>query len=166
MTSKSDVIVLIGPMGVGKTTVGRKLAKALKVPFIDSDSMVVQQHGPIPAIFKDLGEPIFREFEEAAVKTSIAAPGVVATGGGAVMSPKTQAALKQTTVVYLSTNGKHIGSRLRGGTRPLVKNGVADWKRIYEERKPIYEATADYIIDTSDQSLSATVAEIRKRLNI
>lgn len=160
----SEVLVLVGPMGVGKTTVGKKLAKALGLPFVDTDSIVVEQHGAIADIFAAQGEQVFRGFEEDAVAQAISGPAVVATGGGAVLSELTRARLANTTVIYLSTDGKHIASRLRAGNRPLVKNGVEDWRRIYKERKPIYTQVADITVDTSGQSLSTTISEIRKEL--
>ena len=100
-------------MGVGKTTIGRKLAKALKLPFIDTDNLIVDEHGPIPAIFEDLGEPAFRKFEEEALEKAILEKAVVATGGGAVISELTRKRLEAVTVIYLSTDGKHIASRLK-----------------------------------------------------
>ena len=162
--SDERVLVLVGPMGVGKTTVGKKLARALKLPFVDTDALVVKQHGEIAQIFANQGEVVFRGFEEDAVATALSTPSVIATGGGAVLSAKTQSLLKAATVIYLSTDGRHIASRLRGGKRPLVKNGFEDWKRIYEERKPVYEKVADITVNTSGQSLGATLAEIKKRL--
>jgi len=164
--SKSELLVLVGPMGVGKTTVGRKLAKALKVPFIDTDALIVDQHGEIAAYFEAHGEPAFREVEHEALAKALAAPAVVATGGGAVLLEKNQQLLKGATVIYLSTDGKHIGSRLKNGNRPLIKSGVDDWKRIYNERKPIYEKVADLEIDTAGQSLNTTISEIREKLGI
>ena len=157
-------MVLIGPMGVGKTTIGRKLAKVLKVEFTDSDNLITDEHGPIPAIFEERGEPEFRRLEEKAMAKAIAQPGVVATGGGAVLSELTRKRLKNVTVIYLSTDGKHIGSRLKNGNRPLLENGVEDWRRIYSERKPVYESTADFEINTSGQPISASIKEILKKL--
>jgi shikimate kinase len=160
----AKAIVLIGPMGVGKTTVGKKLARALKVSFSDTDALVVREHGEIAQIFADSGELTFRGYEEEAVKQALDTQGVVATGGGAILSELTQERLKSAFVVYLSTDGRHISSRLKGGKRPLVKNGFEDWKRIYEERKPVYERVANFTVDTSGQSLGATVSQIRNRL--
>ncbi len=164
MPQKHEVIVLVGPMGVGKTTLGKKLARALGVPFADTDAMVVADHGEIAAIFANKGEAAFRKLEEAAVAAALAAPAVVATGGGAVLSPVNQAALKAATVFYLSTDGRHMPSRLANGNRPLLQNGIEDWRRIYNERKPIYEACSDYEINTSTQSMASALEEIKRRL--
>ena len=166
MPEKSSVVVLVGPMGVGKTTVGKKLAKALNVPFIDTDAVIVAEHGEISQIFETQGEPVFRALEESAVAASILEPAVVATGGGVVLSVLTRERLKAATVVYLSTDGRHIKSRLTGGKRPLLKNGFDDWTRIYDERKPIYESVADITINTSGQSLAATLAAIKEQLGV
>lgn len=160
----NDVIVLIGPMGVGKTTIGRKLAKVLKLPFTDTDSLITEEHGPIPAIFEERGEAEFRRLEENAMHKAIREAGVVATGGGAVISPLTRKRLKDVTVVYLSTDGKHIGSRLRNGNRPLIQNGLEDWRRIYEERKPLYRETSNFEVNTSGQPINSSIQEIIKKL--
>jgi shikimate kinase len=151
-------------MGVGKTTIGRKLAKALKLPFIDTDNLISDEHGPIPAIFEERGEPTFRTLEEEALEKAIRESAVVATGGGAVISALTRKRLKDVTVVYLSTDGKHIASRLKNGNRPLIQNGVEDWRRIYAERKPLYLETADFEINTSGQPISASIQDIIEKL--
>ena len=151
-------------MGVGKTTIGRKLAKALKLPFIDTDNLITDEHGPIPAIFEERGEPEFRRLEENALENAIREPAVVATGGGAVLSALTRKRLKSVTVFYLSTDGKHIASRLKNGNRPLIQNGVEDWRRIYAERKPLYLEAADFEVNTSGQPLNASIQEIITKL--
>lgn len=166
MPDKSEVIVLIGPMGVGKSTVGKKLAKSLKVPFSDTDNLIAERHGKIAEIFANLGEDKFRSLEHQALADSLKQPGVVATGGGAILLQESRDLLKSATVVYLATDGKHMASRLRNGSRPLLQNGMDDWKRIYDSRRSIYEATADVTIDTSGHPLSQTISEIRERLSI
>ena len=162
---KTGAIVLVGPMGVGKTTIGKKLAKKLGISFIDTDVLITKRHGEIPQIFAEVGESKFREFEEACVLEAIASPAVVATGGGAVLSEHTRAALTETKVVYLSTDGKHMASRLAGGNRPLLKDGLADWRRIYESRRELYEQVADLTIDTSGTPLKVLVDDIANRLD-
>lgn len=151
-------------MGVGKTTIGRKLAKALKVPFVDTDILITDEHGPIPAIFEERGEPEFRRLEEKAMAKAIEQTGVVATGGGAVLSALTRKRLKSVTVIYLSTDGKHISSRLKNGNRPLIQNGLDDWRRIYDERKPLYQEAANFEVNTSGQPINASIQEILEKL--
>jgi len=151
-------------MGVGKTTIGKKLAKRLELPFVDTDAVITKNHGAITEIFKIRGEAQFRELERECVIASIEQPSVVATGGGAVLSEQTRTALTQTTVVYLTTDGKHMASRLNGGNRPLLKDGISDWRRIFESRRPLYEQVADITIDTSRVPLKTIVEEIVSEL--
>jgi shikimate kinase len=156
----SAAVVLVGPMGVGKTTIGKKLAKQLGKPFLDTDKEIVKQHGAISKIFEKSGEQHFRTLESEFLLAALASDSVVATGGGVVTQERNRDALRGTFVIYLSTNGRHIASRLLAGRRPLLKNGISDWKRIYEERKPLYEKVATVEIDTSSKPLNSVVAEI------
>jgi shikimate kinase len=157
-------VVLIGPMGVGKTTIGKKLARKLEIPFVDTDQLVTKLHGPISKIFEVSGESVFRGYEEQAVTESLKTAQVIATGGGAVLSGVNQRSLESAIVIYLSTNGVHMQSRLSNGKRPLLENGISDWKRIYEERKPLYERLCDFEVDCSGASLSTTIATICMKL--
>jgi len=157
-------VVLIGPMGVGKTTIGKKLAKRLEVPFVDTDVLITNAHGEIPEIFENQGEAIFRTYEEQALKDALKANQVIATGGGAVLSGENQRALETATVIYLSTNGLHMRARLSNGNRPLLKNGMTDWKEIYESRKPLYERLATFEIDTSAAGLGKIIDTICEKL--
>jgi shikimate kinase len=147
-------------MGVGKTTVGKKLAKALSVGFIDTDKEIVRSHGQIPRIFSEHGEKYFRDLESETLKHSLIGAGVIATGGGIVLSPENQEILSRNFVVYLSTNGTHMRSRLLARPRPLLRNGMDDWRRIYEERRAQYEKLSTVEIDTSGKSLGSVVEEI------
>jgi shikimate kinase len=151
-------------MGVGKTTIGRKLAKRLNVAFVDTDVLITDAHGEIPKIFEDSGEPKFREYEEEALREAMKTNQIIATGGGAVLSGTNQRALEEATVVYLATNGLHMNSRLSNGNRPLLKNGMADWKEIYEARRPLYERLATFEIDTSAAGLGKTIDSICEKL--
>lgn len=158
-------IVLIGPMGVGKTTIGKKLAKRLSLEFVDTDVLVTKEHGEITTIFEAEGEAKFRGYEEDALRESLSAIRVVATGGGAVLSGNNQRLLEQAIVIYLSTTGLHMRSRLENGNRPLLKNGIEDWKTIYEARKHLYERLATFEIDTSAAGLGKTIDEICAKLD-
>lgn len=161
---KPAVIVLVGPMGVGKTTVGKRLASTLNLEFRDTDRIFVERFGSIEEFFELRGEESFRRLEEQIVSEAITRPGVVATGGGAVLSQDTRDALKHTHVIYLKTDGTHMANRLSQGKRPLIRNGLADWKRIYDERRPIYEAIANQTVDCSGQAIRETVNEIVEAL--
>lgn len=158
-------LVLVGPMGVGKTTIGKKLAKQLGRPFLDTDKEIVKEFGAIAKIFERFGEEHFRELETRFLLSALASDAVVATGGGVVTQEQNRNALRDCFVVYLSTNGRHMASRLLAGRRPLLKNGIADWKRIYEERKPWYEKVATVEIETSSKSLNSVVTEIVELVN-
>jgi shikimate kinase len=157
-------VVLIGPMGVGKTTIGKKLAKRLSLEFVDTDALITQEHGEIPSIFETQGESVFRGFEEEALREAMSKVRVIATGGGAVLSGNNQRLLENAIVIYLSTTGLHMKSRLENGNRPLLKNGIADWREIYEARKPLYERLATFEIDTSAAGLGKTLDDICEKL--
>jgi shikimate kinase len=157
-------IVLIGPMGVGKTTIGKKLGRRLDLPFVDTDVIVTNAHGEIPEIFEKEGEAAFRNYEEQALREALEVVQVVATGGGAVLNGTNQRMLENATVIYLSTSGLHMKSRLANGNRPLLKNGISDWKEIYESRKPLYERLATFEIDTSAAGLGKTMDAICEKL--
>lgn len=152
-------IVLIGPMGAGKTSIGKRVAKRLGLPFADSDAVIGREHGPIDAIFAAHGEAHFRELERDAVATALGGGGVVALGGGAVLHPHTRAALGAHRVVLLTVAPQNVAARIRGGARPLLQEGdaVARWHEIYAERKPLYEQLADVTFDTSAGHLTDVV---------
>lgn len=155
-------IVLIGPMGVGKTTIGKKLAKRLGLPFHDTDAEIVRAHGPISKLFDSRGEDAFRKLETESLIQCMDLGGVIATGGGVVTRNENHAILKSGKVIYLSTDGRHMAARLLTGKRPLIKNGVSDWRKIYEERKPTYSKLADYEVFTSGKPLTRIVSEIEE----
>jgi shikimate kinase len=147
-------------MGVGKTTIGKKLAKQLGKSFLDTDKEIVKKHGAIAKIFEKSGEQHFRALESEFLVVALASDSVVATGGGVVTQERNRDALRGAFVIYLSTNGRHMASRLLAGKRPLLRNGIADWKRIYQERKPLYEQVATVEIETSSKTLNSVVSEI------
>ena len=166
MVNKDQVIVLVGPMGVGKTTVGKKLANAIGLDFRDTDALFTQEHGSIAEFFAQHGEERFRELEALIVADALSEPGVIATGGGAVLTEANREAMSRATVVYLATDGTHMAKRISQGSRPLLKNGLTDWNQIYSARKPLYEQVADVKIDSSGHPIKQTVTEIREALGI
>jgi len=153
-------LVLVGPMGVGKTTVGKKLAKELDTSFADTDKIIASEHGSIPSLFDRLGEPGFREIESTVLAKCLQGSGVVATGGGVVTKESNRKLLEAHNVIYLATDGKHIPSRISTRNRPLLSDGENSWTSIYEARKPLYREVATHEIDTSGKSLATIVTEI------
>jgi shikimate kinase len=158
----TSAIVLIGPMGAGKTSIGRRVARALECTFADTDKIVVRDHGPIPDLFARDGEAHFRELERAAVLEALAQGGVVALGGGAILDAATRADLAAHRVVFLTVSAHIVSARIQGGDRPLLADDdpVARWQRIFAERRGLYEEVADLTLDTSVGPLSAVVAQI------
>lgn len=162
MTSPSSAIVLVGPMGAGKTSIGRRVAKALGVGFFDTDIAVAREHGPIPEIFSTHGEVHFRALERAAVRAGLAAGGVVALGGGAILDPDTRADLSTHRVALLAVDTRVAASRLRDTTRPLLQgeDPMTQWTRIRDARAPLYAEVADATFDTSHGPLQDVVDAI------
>lgn len=146
-----SAVVLIGPMGAGKTSIGRKTAKQLRVPFFDTDIAIAREHGPIPEIFAQQGEPRFRELERAAVRHALATTGIVAVGGGAVLHPETRTDLARHPVVLLTVDPQTVAGRIRGTSRPLLQGAdeLEAWQRVADERGRLYAELADITIDTS-----------------
>lgn len=164
MTSRSSAVVMIGPMGAGKTSVGKRVARALEVPFFDTDAAIVRQHGPIEQLFADRGEAEFRTLERSAVTEGLATGGVVSLGGGAVLHPDTQADLAHHRVVLLTVAPRVVAIRVRGSSRPLLQGDpddvMARWSAIFEQRRPTYERLADISFDTSNGPLQNVVDRI------
>ncbi|PPG41548.1 shikimate kinase [Rathayibacter sp. AY2B5] len=153
-------LVLIGPMGAGKTTIGKRVAKALSAGFVDSDAEFVRTHGPIARYFDAHGEPAFRREERRVVERAVRRDVVLSLGGGAVLDPATRADLADVPVVLLTTTAEAVRDRLGSGSRPLVRGGVGDWVRIFDERRPVYESLADTVVDTSRRPITLIAAEI------
>lgn len=151
---KLENIYLIGLMGVGKTTIGKQLAKALQRPFYDSDKVIEDSMGvDIPTIFSYEGEEGFRQREQAIIQELTAIPGIVmATGGGSIIKPENRAALKSTGfVVYLQCSIDKILYRTRHDTqRPLLRtdNPRLRLQTLLAQREPLYLECADFKIDS------------------
>jgi shikimate kinase len=158
-------IYLVGPMGTGKTAVGKQLGRLLGVPFIDSDAEIERAAGvDIPFIFEREGEAGFRQRErEAIAALTQQEPVVLATGGGAILAPENRKLLRETgTVVFLQTSLAQQLHRVgRGRGRPMLK-GVDLPKRLEELRtlrEPLYTETADITLSTDNRRV-ARVAEL------
>ena len=171
MATQHTNVYLIGPMGSGKTAVGKRLAVLLGKQFVDSDAEIERRCGvDIPYIFEKEGEARFRERERDVIAALTALDGVVvATGGGAVLDAKNRDRLSGTgTVVYLEAT---VDAQLRrtqpSRNRPLLKGGDprAILERLMSIRRPLYESIADVRIDTTGRQVGAVAQDVRAALN-
>jgi len=169
--NKRRNIVLVGPMGAGKSSVGKRLAQVLGLPFVDSDHEIeVRLKVSISTIFDVEGEEGFRQ-RESAVIADLVEHGqrkVLATGGGAVIREENRVALKAYgTVIYLSSPVKQLVERTRHDTaRPLLQNvdTEAVLTRLMKERETFYKQAADIVLHTDRKSISRVVQEILNAL--
>ena len=163
------LVVLVGPMGAGKTTVAELLAKAYGVAARDTDADIEAAAGrSISDIFVDAGEAHFRELERAAVADALADhDGVLALGGGAVLDPATREQLATHRVVFLRVGLSEAVKRVGLGVgRPLLLGNVRSRiKALLDERTPIYESVADIVVDTDQRPAADVADEIRKALD-
>jgi len=162
--------VLVGLMGAGKTHVGRRLADALGLPFVDADQAIEEAAGcAIPEIFARHGEAAFREGERKVIRRLLNEPGqrVLATGGGAFMDPATREEIRRTAVsIWLRASLDVLVKRTsRRSDRPLLTGG--DPREILttlmEKRHPVY-AEADLVVESDDSPGDATVARVIEAL--
>lgn len=159
-------LVLIGPMGAGKTTIGSEIAKKLNLNFADTDSLIESDQGKsVAEIFVEDGEPHFRLVEESVVIDALLAEeGVLSLGGGSVMNPEVAKALKSSSAkkVFLDISLAAVSPRVGfDNARPLLMvNPRQKWSELMNLRRPIYESLADLTIDVSEKSVNEISAEI------
>jgi shikimate kinase len=147
-------------MGSGKTKLGKRIALLLGKPFVDTDRMIVAEHGTISDVFAKFGEEHFRALERLAVEDALAQDAVVALGGGAILNEETQADLADRRVALIMVSAAAVAPRITGTKRPLLTGGIESWTRILESRREIYERLATRVWDTSARPLTAIAAEI------
>lgn len=163
-------IFLIGPMGAGKSTIGRQLAEEINYSFIDSDKIISERTGvDIPTIFEFEGEKGFRKREEEILaELVINKHTVLATGGGAILNTTVRKLLKQHGfVIYLKTTVAEQLKRIGDDkNRPLMQtdNPKQQLESLMLQRAPLYEATADLIFDTNRYKIKTINQEIIKKL--
>ncbi|WP_342631843.1 shikimate kinase AroK [Marinobacter alkaliphilus] len=169
--SLPERVVLVGPMGAGKSTIGRMLAKELGYRFLDSDRIIEERCGAnIPWIFDVEGEDGFRQRETAMLdELSETQSTVLATGGGAVMRPENHALLrKNAVVIYLKTSIEQQVERTRKDrNRPLLQNDDPEGvlRRLFAVRDPLYTKLADIVMFTDRKSPRLVVRQLVNRIN-
>ena len=163
-------VILVGLMGVGKSSIGKRLARRLGMPFVDADAEIVKAAGcSIADIFERFGEAAFREGERRVIDRLLRSGAqVMATGGGAYLDAETRAQIRQSGVsVWLRADLDILVRRLtrRSHERPLLKNGDIreTLSRLIDERYPVY-AEADIVVDTADEALDVTVERVIEAL--
>lgn len=159
-------LVLIGPMGAGKSTIGKEIAKKLKCSFADTDALIeVDQGKSVSEIFVEDGEPHFRLVEESIVIDAlISENGVLSLGGGAVINDAVRVALTASPAktVFLDISLTAVSPRVGfDKARPLLMvNPRQKWAELMAQRRPIYEELADFSIDVSEKTVSEIATEI------
>jgi shikimate kinase/3-dehydroquinate synthase len=155
------VVVLVGFMGAGKTTVGRIIAERLGQPFVDSDVLIEQRLGrDIRDIFDAEGEAHFRQLEHVTVAGLVRGPeAVIALGGGAVQDPRSRAVLRNARVVYLRVSYDEAMARVKSDEfRPMLHR--PDLDEVYKQRLPVYEGLAVLTVDTDGRRPDAVALEV------
>jgi len=162
----SKQIILIGPPGAGKSTIGHSLAKKMKVKFADTDALIeAKLDKKISDIFVDLGEPVFRT-EELIVLAEVlqSENGVISLGGGAPISPQAQELLRNSgaIVIFLDISLGKAAARVGfNRDRPLLLgNPRAQWNELMNSRRPIYESLATAVVPVDDRSVNEICADI------
>ncbi|GDX14392.1 MAG: shikimate kinase [Ilumatobacteraceae bacterium] len=163
----SRIVVLVGMMGAGKTTVGRSVASRLGVDFVDTDDLVEARAGKsVRDIFASDGEAAFRTLESQVLAESLKSPVdvVVAAAGGTVLSESNRAALREhaDVVVWLDADVSALGERAsRGAHRPLLDGDVEDRLMALDgERRVLYQSVADVRLDTTGKGIAEVVQEV------
>ena len=159
------VVVLVGFMGAGKTTVGHIMAERLGLPFVDSDVLIEQRLGrDIRDIFRTEGEPYFRQLEHVTVAGLVRGQdAVVALGGGAVEDPRSRAVLRSARVVYLRVSYDEAIARVkRDELRPMLHR--PDLDEVYNRRLPVYEDLSVLTVDTDGRRPDAVALEVLAQL--
>ena len=148
-------LALVGFMGAGKTTIGRKVARLTERPFVDTDEEIERRHGPIAQLFEERGEAEFRALEEAVVGEALASPepSVLALGGGAVETAGIRAGLERHFTVWVRIDVDHAWGRARGSDRPLARD-ESSFRALFARREPLYAAYPP-VEDADDVLLAA-----------
>ena len=157
-------VVLVGPPGAGKSTIGRRLSHALSCELVDSDHLIEQDKDkPCGEVFSELGEPDFRALEAEHVAAALRTGGVVSLGGGAVLTDSTRELLERHTVIFLDISPEEGARRTSGDSnRPVLAsdNPLEHYRNLVEVRRPYYQEVADYRVRTDARTPQQVVGDI------
>src|ERR671921_2846612 len=156
-------VAIVGYMGSGKTTLGRLLARAMSLEFVDLDRAIVKRAGKgIPEIFAEHGEKHFRDLEHRALLQALdgRTPSVVACGGGTVVRPDNRTLLRGVTTIFLREDTDVLYQRTRGPGRPLRGTSREEFGLRYAERLPLYREVADIEVEVDGRPPTEVAEEV------
>lgn len=160
----APVLVLVGMPGAGKSTIARRLGRALNLPVVDTDQIIEEQHGKACGeIFEEKGEPAFRTIEAETVAAALHEPGILSLGGGAVLTPSTRQLLLKHDVIWLDVSAEEGARRTAGDVnRPILaaEDPVAHYRELHETRAPFYQEVMSFRVRTDQRKPQQVVADI------
>lgn len=158
------IVVLVGPPGAGKSTIGRRLARALNTELVDSDILIEEATGQeCGVVFSELGESAFRDLEAAHVADALTHEGVVSLGGGAVLTDSTRELLRGHDVVWIDVSVEEGVRRTAGErSRPVLQaeDPAEHYRNLLETRRPLYEEVSTFRVRTNERTPQQVVAAV------